>query len=266
MYKLAFVFIILVCACSFENSNLTADTNSSLTNQKSQQYFRDTTFKDTLVDSIAIYKRRQDSVFVNLNLCDVQKYNSKIKVDLKYRTTDNFFKVKYYKYLDRAFLNNEVAMKLAACQNYLTELDSNLYLLIYDAVRPVDIQKKMWRALDSIPPKRRGRFVSSGRNLGMHNMGLAVDITICDSQGIPLDMGANFDDIREIAYPSKESYYLGTGELTQEHINNRKLLRKVMTSQGFWNLSTEWWHFTIGRHKDAVKMYPALYFEPGFEK
>jgi D-alanyl-D-alanine dipeptidase len=79
-------------------------------------------------------------------------------------------------------------------------------------------------------------------------------------------MGANFDDIREIAYPSKESYYLETGELTQKHIENRKLLRKVMSSQGFWNLSTEWWHFTIGRHKNAVKVYPALYFEPGFEK
>ena len=266
MYKVAFVFIMLVCACSVENSDLTANINSSLANQNSQVNCHDTTFKDTQIDSSAYYKWKQDSVFASLNLSDVQKYNTKIKVDLKYSTADNFFKIQFYKYLDRAFLNDEVAQKLGACQNYLTEIDSNLFLLVYDAVRPVDVQRKMWKALDSIPPKRRGRFVSSGRNLGMHNMGLAVDITISDAKGIPLDMGADFDDIREIAYPSKESYYLGTGDLNQEHIKNRKLLRKVMTSQGFWNLSTEWWHFTIGRHKDAVKKYPALYFEPGFER
>ena len=115
-----------------------------------------------------------------------------------------------YKRLDRAFLSDEVAKKLGACQDYLSRIDSSLFLLVYDAARPVNVQKKMWKALDSIPPKLRGRFVSSGRNLGMHNMGLSVDITICDAKGVPLDMGANFDDIREIAYPSNESYYLGT--------------------------------------------------------
>lgn len=266
MFRIAFVFLTLLCACSVENTDLTADMNAHPANQKSLISVKDATLNNTVEDSVEIYKKIQDSVFESLKFSDVQKYNPKIKVDLKYRTSENFFKVQLYSRLDRAFLNDDVAQKLGACQNYLTEIDSNLFLLVYDAARPVNVQKKMWKALDSIPPKRRGRFVSSGRNLGMHNMGLAVDITICNAQGIPLDMGANFDDIREIAYPSKESYYLGTGELTQEHIENRKLLRKVMTSQGFWNLSTEWWHFTIGRHENAVKIYPALYFEPGFEK
>ena len=266
MFRIAFVFLTFLCACSVENSDLTADMNAHPANQKSHISVKDTTLNNTVEDSVEIYKKIQDSVFESLKFSDVQKYNPKIKVDLKYRTSANFFKIQLYNRLDRAFLNDDVAQKLSACQAYLSQIDSNLFLLVYDAARPVNVQKEMWKALDSIPPKIRGRFVSSGRNLGMHNMGLSVDITICDAKGVPLDMGANFDDIREIAYPSKESYYLEKGELTQEHIKNRQLLRKVMTSQGFWNLSTEWWHFTIGRHKNAIKVYPALYFEPGFEK
>jgi D-alanyl-D-alanine dipeptidase len=266
MFKLPLVFLLILSACSAENGDRIADKNAALSNMKNNNPLEDTTVNTIAIDSTLIYRRIQDSVFSSLNFTDVCSYNAKIKIDLKYRTPDNFFKMQLYKRLDRAFLSDEVAKKLGACQDYLSRIDSSLFLLVFDAARPVNVQKKMWKALDSIPPKLRGRFVSSGRNLGMHNMGLAVDITICDATGKPLDMGAGFDEIKEIAYPSKESYYLQTGELTLQQVENRKLLRKVMTSQGFWNLSTEWWHFTIGRHKNAVKNFPALLYEPGFEK
>lgn len=166
-----------------------------------------------------------------------------IFIDLKYATEDNFMHQILYKSVKKAYLQKPIAYKLLKAQKRLHELNPNYHLLVYDAVRPVEIQRKMWFALDSIPPKERGKFVSSPYNKSLHNYGCAVDLTICDKQGVPLDMGAGFDDIRKIAYPSMENYYLSTGELTREQIANRKLLRSVMRFAGFTGLDSEWWHF-----------------------
>jgi D-alanyl-D-alanine dipeptidase len=71
-------------------------------------------------------------------------------------------------------------------------------------------------------------------------------------------MGAGFDDIRKIAYPSMEAYFLAKGELTEQQIANRSILRKVMQSQGFRNLPTEWWHFNACSRLEATQKYRLL--------
>ena len=86
-------------------------------------------------------------------------------------------------------------------------------------------------------------------------MGCAVDITICKTNRIPLDMGAGFDDFRDIAFPNMETYYLKTGELTMDQSENRLLLRKVMASQGFRQLPTEWWHYNAYSREVARNMF-----------
>lgn len=193
-----------------------------------------------------------------ISLVDIQTINSSIQVDLKYATTDNFMKIRLYDTLTKAYLQKEVAERLGRCQAYLSSIDKNLFLLIYDAVRPVSVQQKMWDALDSIPVSERGRFVSNPVNGSLHNYGAAVDITICDSRGVPLNMGAGYDDIRKIAYPSLEAQFLKSGELTQQQLENRKLLRKVMASQNFRNIPSEWWHFNAFSRKVAKAKYVAL--------
>ena len=203
-----------------------------------------------------------DSALLLTDLINVQTLNSSIFVDLKYSTTDNFMKMKLYERLKSAYLQKDVAERLSKCQVYLTSIDSSLHLLIYDAVRPVSIQTKMWRALDSIPSKERGKYVSNPANKSLHNFGAAIDLTICDANGKALDMGAQFDEFNEIAYPTMEAHFLAKGELTQQQIDNRKLLRKVMKSQGFRNLPTEWWHFNACSRNDALKKYKILDKEP----
>lgn len=203
-----------------------------------------------------------DSTLKELNLVDVLTLNENIFVDLKYSGTDNFLKVKLYDRLEKAYLQQDVAERLAKCQEYLTSIDPNLHLLIYDAVRPVSVQWKMWKALDSIPPRERGKFVSNPVNKSVHNYGAAVDLTICNGQGVPLDMGAQFDEFKEIAFPSKEGYFLSQGLLTQQQIDNRVLLRKVMRKEGFRNLPTEWWHFNACSRLDASKKYQLIEQEP----
>ena len=113
----------------------------------------------------------------------------------------------------------------------------------------------MWNALDTIPVIDRVKFVSNPANGSVHNYGAAVDITICNNNKTPLDMGAGYDEIRKIAYPSLEKDFLKSGELTLEHIANRQLLRKVMQQQNFRNIATEWWHFNAATRSMIQRNY-----------
>jgi D-alanyl-D-alanine dipeptidase len=61
-----------------------------------------------------------------------------------------------------------------------------------------------------------------------------------------------------IAYPSKEEYFLKKGLLSNKQLGNRKLLRKVMTSQNFKNIPTEWWHFNGVSRKEAKAKFTIL--------
>ena len=203
----------------------------------------------------------KDSLIEVSNLVDLESFNSEIRVDLKYASTDNFMKMKLYNRIKNAFLQKDVAERLVKCQDYLSKLNPNFHLLVYDAVRPLNIQQKMWDALDTIPVSERTKFVSNPAKGSIHNYGAAVDITICDSKGVPLDMGAGYDDIRKIAYPSLEQQFLDSGELTSEQVENRKLLRNVMSSQNFYNIATEWWHFNACTRNEAKKKYTILLTE-----
>ena len=196
------------------------------------------------------------------NLIDIQEINSDVLVDLKYATLDNFMKEKMYSRMNRAFLQKDVALRLSNCQDYLSRIKPGYKLLIYDALRPVSVQQKMWDAMDSLPPVERGKYVSNPKNRSLHNLGAAVDLTICDEFGNPLDMGTKYDDFREIAYPELEKHFLKTGELTNRHLENRELLRKVMRKEAFRNIPTEWWHFNACSRKDGLSKYQVLMEEP----
>lgn len=179
----------------------------------------------------------------NDTLVSVDYFNKNIWWELKYATTDNFMHRVLYDTLQKVYVQIDVARRLAKSQDYLMSKNPDYHLLVYDGLRPLSVQWEMWNALDTIPAVERGKFVSNPRNGSVHNYGAAVDLTICGSNRKPLDMGAGYDDIRKIAYPSLESEFLASGEITQQHIDNRKLLRRTLQSQGFSNIPTEWWHF-----------------------
>lgn len=79
-----------------------------------------------------------------------------------------------------------------------------------------------------------------------HLTGGAVDVTLCDADGLPLDMGTLFDE----AIPASHSDYFERLEtLTPQQVNardHRRLLYHTMQQQGFTNLPSEWWHFDYG--------------------
>ena len=192
------------------------------------------------------------------NLVDILEIDSSIQVDLRYATDNNFMGHVLYDTLSSLYLQSDVAERISACQSYLKEKHPRYSLLIYDGVRPLEVQREMWNALDTIPAAQRGKFVSNPSYGSVHNFGAAVDLTICDESGKPLDMGAGYDDFRDIAFPSKEWIFLKSGELTEEQYENRKLLREVMKSQGFRGIPSEWWQFTACSRIQAVVKYQKL--------
>jgi D-alanyl-D-alanine dipeptidase len=195
-------------------------------------------------------------------LVDVQQINAAIQIDLKYTTTDNFLRERLYTSLQKAYLQKDVALRLSEVQKELSRQYPGYQLLIYDAVRPLSVQEKMWKALDSLPIKERIKFVSNPKNLSLHNMGAAIDLTILNANGVALDMGAGFDDIRKIAYPCLEDSFLKVGQLTPLQVQNRQILRSAMLMQGFRQLPTEWWHFNACSREEAKRKYKVLYLEP----
>lgn len=246
-FLLGLSLLVFLCSCS--DATPSKESPAKVTDKLSSSQGQTEKLKDTAVVS-------------QFNLVDVQTLNNAIHVDLKYATTDNFMGIKLYERLKKAYLQKDVAERLSKVQDYLAEINPGFHLLIYDALRPVSVQQKMWDALDSLPPVERGKFVSNPKNRSLHNMGAAVDLTILDQQGVPLDMGAGYDDIRKIAYPSMEKQFLTEGKLTEVQIGNRDLLRKVMKSQGFRQLQTEWWHFNACSRAEGLLKYKVLLVEP----
>jgi zinc D-Ala-D-Ala dipeptidase len=239
------LFLALITSCNENKLNKENNQpNQTIENKKAKTIKEEP--KEDVINS---------DVENNYGLIDVKSLNQHLFVDLKYTTEDNFMHQILYKKIKKAYLQKEVAIRLSKCQDYLSTIDTNLHLLIYDALRPLSVQQEMWDALDTIPVNERTKFVSNPKNGSIHNYGAAIDITICNYKGEPLDMGANYDDIREIAYPKFEERFLESGELKLEQINNRKLLRKVMRSQSFSNITTEWWHFNACSRNEAKQRY-----------
>jgi len=188
-------------------------------------------------------------------LVRIQDVDSSILVDLKYATTDNFTGMVLYDVLDNAYLQPDVARMLANAHLYLKSIHPGLRLLVYDAVRPLSIQRTMWERVKDTPYHR---YVAHPDRLSLHNFGAAADLTIADSLGRPLDMGTPFDHFGRAAGISDEEGLIMQGVLTLQQVQNRQLLRRVMHHAGFRSISGEWWHFNACSLPEAKQRYELI--------
>jgi len=259
-FILLLFLLFILCGCKNSTNYDVIDVDNKYTNNKNNYDIIDSTKNKNAKknDSLCL-----DSILLkNFNLVNIRSIDSSIKVSIKYATTDNFTHQKLYFHISNAYLQKNVAQRLSKCQKHLKTIHPEYSLIIYDAVRPLSVQQKIWDLLDTIPINLRTKFVSNPKNHSIHNYGCAVDLTIIDQNGVPLDMGSFYDDIRRIAYPKLELHFLQTGELTQQQVDNRKLLRKVMKVGGFSHINTEWWHFNAHSRNYVKKNYPLLLDEP----
>lgn len=187
-------------------------------------------------------------------LTDISKLDSTIVIELRYSTVNNFLGRDMYGDFDRCFLQPDVAAKLVIAQAELRKKYPYYSLIVYDAVRPLHIQRMMWDTLH-LPPGEKQKYLSNPDNGSLHNYGAAVDVSIVDEKGIVLDMGTPYDFFGEKAHPVKEQFYLESGELTDRQIFNREILRGVMRKGGFFGIQTEWWHFNSCTRAVAAEKY-----------
>lgn len=191
-------------------------------------------------------------------LVEIQQAIPGILVELKYATTDNFMHKNVYGCLQKAYLQKEVVARLKKAQDYLSASHQGYHLLIYDATRPLSKQWDLWNALPQYSPKVRSNYVANPAEHSIHNYGSAVDLTVADEQGRPLDMGTPFDFFGEMAYPSREKALLASGKLKKEAYKNRLILRKAMIHGGFMPIEYEWWHFNAFSRAEAKRRFAVL--------
>ncbi|HBA85687.1 MAG TPA: peptidase M15 [Verrucomicrobia bacterium] len=174
-----------------------------------------------VIGSMVFWATGQDLVAVT-TICP------NIILDIRYATTNNFTGQQVYPSA-KACLLIPTARKLAAAQAELEK--QGLGLKVFDAYRPIAVQKRFWEILPD------ERYVADPKKGSRHNRGSAVDVTLVRLEtGQELPMPTPYDDFTDRAG------YAWTN-LPPEVLENRQLLRDVMTRNGFAAFLTEWWHF-----------------------
>ena len=166
----------------------------------------------------------------------------------------------YFTPCDGLFLNGvkmlcrqSVAEKLKRVAKQLSEKGLGIY--IYELYRSPEqqqmrLQETYNRYGDRFSNKdeleRYVRRCTAGVG-GGHQTGGAVDLTLCDKNGIPLDMGSE--------YPVKCPEMVTAYHLSPLVDERRRLLCNVMYKEGFANYPGEWWHFSYGDQLWAAYRY-----------
>ena len=166
-----------------------------------------------------------------------------IRVDLRYAGPDNFVGRDLYGGLDCAWLHQDGAAALESAVDWLARERPDLGMLVLDAMRPQRVQEQLWEALQGTD--LLGYLANPVRG-SIHSFGMALDLTLVDSDGDELDMGTPFDDLSKLSHPALEARFLASGELTAPQVANRTVLRSAMFQAGWQGINTEWWHFDCG--------------------
>ena len=208
-------------------------------------------------------------------LVDVSVAVPGVFVSLMYARPDNFVGRVLYTDLHRAYLLPETARALHRAQTALQRKYPDYALKVYDAARPMRIQQRMWNA---VAGTSKNIYVSNpARGGGLHNYGLAVDLTLCWARDVRDGSGrllhaaahepgfvANMSRGTEIVDGRSHGQTGGVaGGMEQTtgtiaHIRLRRILREAMSAGGFRVLPTEWWHFNFKTRAQARAHYTPI--------
>lgn len=192
---------------------------------------------------------------------EIAKEIDDVILEIRYSSTYNFIGDKIDGYVDStALLSVEACNTLKKASDEFKSLGYRIK--IYDAYRPMKAVRHFVRWAKDIDDTRmkdifypnvdkrdlfKLGFISDRSS---HSRGSTVDLTLFDEKtGKDVDMGSYFDYFGDI---SNSDY----SDLSLEQLNNRKLLRDVMSKYGFKVLDSEWWHFTL-----IDEPYKDTYFE-----
>lgn len=161
-----------------------------------------------------------------------------VDLSIAYAGADNFTGAPVY---GRAacYLLPEAAACLASAIASAAALD--LRLRLFDGYRPTEAQWALWRHTPDPD------FLADPRRGSPHSRGAAIDLTLLDAIGRPLDMGTPFDSFSPLSHH-------GARGLSAAVRRNRLLLLGLMTDAGWDFYRNEWWHYQLF----APRRYPLL--------
>lgn len=189
-------------------------------------------------------------------LVDIHDKDSTIAVHLVYATPYNFMGKVLYDDMSKAFMIEDMAERFVKANRLLKSIRPDVNLLIYDACRPISVQWDMWELVKGTDKED---FVANPEKArGLHNYGAAVDVTLMDCTGRPLPMGSEYDCFGRDARTDCEAELLSSGRITARELENRLLLRRVMTECGFLTITSEWWHFNYVTADEAAGKYKII--------
>lgn len=184
---------------------------------------------------------------------DLETIDSDFKIQLGYTQKNNFTNVVLYDSLQHAFLHPIAAKKLLNAQKNLQRQYPNYTLYIFDALRPRSVQTKMWNVVKNTTKQK---YVAKPSRGSIHNFGFAIDLSIYDKKTQQLiDMGTEIDHLGIEAEYRHNQRLLKQGKISKQAVNNRQLLRSVMSSAEFQPINSEWWHFNAISIKKARNSY-----------
>jgi len=172
------------------------------------------------------------------NLTEILPDTHDVALQIAYAGPDNFTGAPVYQ-RDACYLNTEAA----SCLNRAVDLARHIgfRLRVFDAYRPTEAQWQLWTHTPD------PNFVADPRRGSPHSRGAAVDLTLEDETGRPLEMGTPFDDFTVQSHHGRTD--IGPGAQ-----RNRALLLGIMTAAGWDYYQNEWWHYQLFN----ARRYPLL--------
>lgn len=149
--------------------------------------------------------------------------------DLRYASSNNIAGAPIYSRAV-ALLHPEADAALTRSADLASSMGYRL--CIFDAYRPTSAQRSLWKVLPN------PIFVADPAVGSTHTRGIAVDLTLMDGRGVPLDMGTDFDVMSELSGHA-------CVVLPAEVQRNRALLLGLMTAAGWIHQPSEWWHYNL---------------------
>ena len=170
-------------------------------------------------------------------------------------------------------LRSGVIKRLLMAQQLLQQQQPDLQLAIFDAWRPIAVQRFMVayaigeecerRGLNQGDPAQAAAVEAVVDDVGRfwappssdptmpppHSTGAAVDLTLAScNPDQPLDMGGAIDAIGEISHPDHYGDAAKQWPESEQAVwhQRRELLQQVMFAAGFEQHPNEWWHFSHG--------------------
>lgn len=165
------------------------------------------------------------------------------------------------------YLRQQVLERLIAAQQQLQHYRPGWQIQVFDAYRPIAVQQFMvdytfaelvaaqGRAIANLTESEQQAIWQQVHQFWAvpnhdpttpppHSTGAAIDVTLVDTSGHPVDMGSPIDEISPRSYPD---FFADRPEPdAQQAHQHRQLLRQIMFSAGFLQHPNEWWHFCYG--------------------